>query len=78
MKVRLTKALPQIGRVIPAGVILSDAPEALMEKLVRQGRAVWVLSEAEGAQQDAPPRPDPLPFTDNRPRRRRRQVADNE
>lgn len=46
MKVRLTKPLPQIAagvfKVLPAGVVIDDAPEAFMEKLVKQGRAeVW-------------------------------------
>lgn len=71
MKVRLTKPLPQIGRVIPAGVILNDAPEALMEKLVRQGRAEWVVTPAGGEQQERPPIPGPLPFTESAPKRKR-------
>lgn len=58
MKIRLTKPLPQIGKVVPAGVILDDAPEALKEKLVRQGRAVWVDNRAGGR---ADPPPAPLP-----------------
>lgn len=58
MKVKLIKPLPQIGKVVPAGVILADAPEALMEKLVRQGRAVWVEKQA-GAGVDPPPAPLP-------------------
>lgn len=39
MKIQLTKTLPQpeLGRVIPAGVII-DAPPALAERLLRQGR----------------------------------------
>ena len=75
MQVKLTKPLPQIGRVIPAGVILDDAPEALMEKLVRQGRAEWVEPQAEGKQQEAPPLPGPLPFTEP-PKRRRKKDGD--
>lgn len=58
MKIRLTKPLPQIGKVVPAGVILDDAPEALKEKLVRQGRAEWVESRA-GDRADPPPAPLP-------------------
>jgi len=61
MKVRLTKPLRQIGRVIPAGVILSDAPEALMERLVRQGAAVW--ADHPAGEQVPPPSPAPLPFS---------------
>ena len=40
MKIQLTKTLPQpeLGRVIPAGVII-DAPPALAERLFREGRA---------------------------------------
>ena len=72
MKVKLTKPLPQIGRVIPAGVILADAPEALMEKLVRQGRAVWV--DPQAGEQVSPPSPAPLPFS-SAPKRRKRQVS---
>lgn len=45
MKIRLIKPLVQIGRVIPAGVILSDAPVPLMERLVKTGKAE-MLSEA--------------------------------
>ena len=41
MKIKLTRALAQAGRVVPAGVILSDAPPALMRKLVAEGRAEW-------------------------------------
>lgn len=39
MKIRLTKPLPQLslGRVIPAGVTI-DAPAALYERLLREGR----------------------------------------
>lgn len=74
MKVKLTKPLPQIGRVIPAGVILDDAPLTLMEKLVRQGRAVWVSAPAGGEQQEAPPIPAPLPFS--KPEKRRKQVKE--
>ena len=58
MKIRLTKPLPQIGKVVPAGVILDDAPEALKEKLVRQGRAEWVDARA-GVRVDPPPAPLP-------------------
>ena len=72
MKVKLTKPLPQIGRVLPAGVILSDAPEALMEKLVRQGRAVWVDTPA--GEQVLVPSPAPLPFS--KPTRRRKKAGD--
>lgn len=74
MKVKLTKPLPQIGRSIPAGVILDDAPEALMEKLVKQGRAVWV--ETPAGEQALPPSPAPLPFTEPKPKRRRKKVGD--
>lgn len=58
MKIRLTKPLPQIGKVVPAGVVLDDAPEALKEKLVRQGRAEWVETRA-GDRFDPPPAPLP-------------------
>lgn len=69
MKVKLTKPLPQIGRVIPCGVILSDAPDALMEKLVRQGRAVWV--DPQAGEQASDPSPAPLPFSEPKKRKRR-------
>ena len=72
MKVKLTSPLPQIGRVIPAGVILDDAPDCLMEKLVRQGRAVWVDTPA--GEQVLPPSPAPLPFS--KPARRRKKAGD--
>lgn len=68
MKVKLTKPLPQIGRVIPAGVVIDDAPETLMEKLVRQGRAVWV--------DEIGPQDDPEPHLTAKPRGRRK-VTDN-
>ena len=42
MKIRLLKPLVQIGRIVPAGVILSDAPPVLMRKLVIKGAAEWV------------------------------------
>ena len=71
MKIKLTKPLPQIGRVIPAGVILSDAPQALMEKLVRQGRAVWV--DPQAGEQASPTSPAPLPFTE--PKKRKGRVT---
>ena len=71
MKIKLTKPLPQIGRVIPAGVMLEDAPIALMEKLVRQGRAVWVDHPA--GEQASPSSPAPLPFTE--PKKRKRRVT---
>ena len=38
MKTRLTRPLPQVGRVIPAGVVL-DAPEGLSGRLIREGGA---------------------------------------
>lgn len=69
MRVKLTKPLRQIGRVIPAGVILQDAPEALMERLVREGRAVWVEPPAGEKRQGNPPTPAALPF--NAPRSKR-------
>ena len=83
MKVRLTKPLPQpqFGRVIPAGVILEDAPEELMKKLVRQERAEWVFPRAED-RSVTPPDADPLPDikqTDSVQRirtRRRRKVEE--
>lgn len=61
MKIRLTKPLPQIGRVVPAGVILSDAPQALMDRLVRQGAAEWV--DPPAGRQVPPPAPASLPFS---------------
>ena len=73
MKVKLTKPLPQIGRVIPAGVILTDAPEALMVKLVRQGRAVWVSDEPE--KPEALPEPPAPAEPEQKPRRRRKGEA---
>ena len=41
MKIQLTKTLPQpeLGRVIPAGVII-DAPPALAERLQRTGAGI--------------------------------------
>lgn len=69
MRVRLTKPLRQIGRVIPAGVILRDAPEALLERLVREGKAVWVEPPAGEKRQGNPPTPAALPFTT--PKRKR-------
>lgn len=50
MKMRLTRPLPQIGRVVPAGVVI-DAPPGLYIRLLRENRAVPVnapemLSEA--------------------------------
>lgn len=48
MKIRLTRPLPQVGRVIPAGVVL-DAPEGLSGRLIQDGRA-----EPAGSAQAAP------------------------
>lgn len=42
MKIRLLKPIPQKGRIIPAGTILSSAPLSYMQKLVADGRAVQV------------------------------------
>lgn len=39
MKIRLTKPVVQFGRIIPSGVILSNAPLEFMRKLVTEGRA---------------------------------------
>lgn len=49
MKIRLTKPLPQpgFGRVIPAGVVI-NAPPALSERLLREGRGKPVFPD-EGA-----------------------------
>lgn len=45
MKIKLTQPLPQIGRVIPAGVLIEDAPYSLKERLVKQGKAVWAFDD---------------------------------
>lgn len=45
MKIKLTQPLPQIGRVIPAGVLIEDAPYSLKERLVKQGKAVWAFED---------------------------------
>lgn len=50
MKIRLTRPLAQAGRVIPAGVIISDAPPGLKERLLREGRAEAVLTGIEPPQ----------------------------
>ena len=47
MKIRLTKPVVQFGRIIPPGVILSNAPVEFMRKLVAEGRAERV----DGAKQ---------------------------
>lgn len=45
MKIKLTQPLPQIGRVIPAGVLIEDAPFSLKDRLVKQGKAVWAFDD---------------------------------
>ena len=40
MRVKLVKPVPQIGRVIPAGVIIDDAPESFKKRLIREGKAI--------------------------------------
>ena len=42
MRIRLTRPLVQYGRVIPPGVILSNAPPSFMQKLVAEGRAEMI------------------------------------
>lgn len=71
-KIRLTKPFPQpqYGKCIPAGVIMDDAPEPLMEKLVRQGRAVWA-DETEAAPEETIAEATPEE-TEKRARRKRR------
>lgn len=59
MKIKLTKPLVQIGKVVPAGVVLGDCPTPLMEKIVRQGRAVWV--DPQAGETSTPPLDTPLP-----------------
>lgn len=44
MKIKLLQPLPQIGRVIPAGVYI-DAPFSLKDRLVKQGKAIWEFDE---------------------------------
>ena len=42
MNVRLTQPLPTInGRVLPIGLVI-DAPPGFKERLVADGKAVWV------------------------------------
>lgn len=78
MKVKLITALPQISegifQVRPAGTIIDSAPEAYMQKLVKQGRAVWVDHLA--GEQVPPPSPAPLPFSE--PKRRKRRVIEDD
>lgn len=54
MKIRLTKPLPQIGRVVPIGAVI-DAPEPFKLKLIRSGRAVWADDSVGGDAVLAPP-----------------------
>ncbi len=48
MRIKLTQPLPQIGRVIPAGVYIEDAPFAFKDRLVKQGKAVWAFDDDQG------------------------------
>lgn len=79
MKVKLITSLPQVRngvlQVRPAGTIIDSAPEAFMEKLVKQGRAVWV--DIPAGEQDSPPSPAPLPFSEPKTRRKRRVMEDD-
>ena len=57
MRIRLTKPIAQNGRVVPAGVILTDAPPAFMKKLLLQNRAELVV---DGNGSEALPVPHPI------------------
>lgn len=59
MNVRLTQPLPTInGRVLPIGMVI-DASPAFMERLVADGKAVWVgdAHDGSGAESPAPVSP---------------------
>lgn len=47
-KCKLIKPVPVMGRVLPVGMVV-DAPDAYKNKLVAEGKAVWV----EGVQAQA-------------------------
>lgn len=47
-KCKLIKPVPVMGRVLPVGMMV-DAPDAYKNKLVAEGKAVWV----EGVQVQA-------------------------
>ena len=55
MKLRLTRPLPQpeLGRVIPAGVVI-DAPPALSDRLLREGRGKPLPAEQGPSERVAP------------------------
>lgn len=55
MKIKLTQPLPQIGRVIPAGVLIEDAPFSLKDRLVKQGKAVWAFDDDQGDGENSVP-----------------------
>lgn len=40
-KCKLIKPVPVMGRVLPVGMVV-DAPDAYKNKLVAEGKAVWV------------------------------------
>lgn len=54
MRIKLIKPLVQIGRVVPAGTILSDAPPSFMERLVRTGKAEIVTDTPKTAPEASP------------------------
>lgn len=72
MKIRLTRPLPQLGlgRVIPAGVVI-DAPPALSERLLREGRGKPLQREepASEAKADCIPAVS-VPAADKPPRKK--------
>lgn len=55
MRIKLTQPLPQIGRVIPAGVYIEDAPFSLKDRLVKQGKAVWDFDDDQGDGENSVP-----------------------
>ena len=81
MKIQLTKTLPQpeLGRVIPAGVII-DAPPGLAERLLRDGRAQPVQTDetpesAVATAESAPPEAAPAEEHNETPKRGKKVTA---
>lgn len=50
-KCKLIKPVPVMGRVLPVGMVV-DSPDAYKNKLVAEGKAVWVEAEDVRAQEN--------------------------
>ena len=59
-KCKLIKPVPVMGRVLPVGMVV-DAPDAYKNKLVAEGKAVWVEDVQAQANNDGSSGESPAP-----------------